>query len=64
MEKKIELVRKWLRDSGLSVNEEKTELCLFYKSNQGLGEININNVRINTMSVKSLFPISLYEGVA
>ena len=32
METRLELMMKWLRQSGLIVNEEKTELCLFYKS--------------------------------
>ena len=31
MTKTIELVIKWLRQSGLKVNDSKTELCLFYR---------------------------------
>ena len=31
LEKDLEIMTKWLRDSGLKVNEEKTELCLFHR---------------------------------
>ena len=31
MERKIELITKWLRQSGLKVNDSKTEACLFYR---------------------------------
>ena len=27
----MEIIAKWLRDSGLKVNEEKTDLCLFHR---------------------------------
>ena len=32
LEKKLEMITKWLRDSGLVVNESKTEVCLFHKN--------------------------------
>ena len=28
LEKRLEMITKWLKDSGLVVNEEKTEICL------------------------------------
>jgi hypothetical protein len=31
VEKSLEAITKWLRDSGLKVNQAKTEVCLFYK---------------------------------
>ena len=31
MENKLKLLTKWRSDSGLKVNEAKTELCIFYK---------------------------------
>ena len=34
MEKSLEMITKWLRDSGLKVNESKTELCLFHRLDQ------------------------------
>ena len=30
MAEKLTLITKWLKDSGLSVNESKTEACVFY----------------------------------
>ena len=34
MEKTLEAMTKWLRKSGLVVNQAKTDLCLFYKKDQ------------------------------
>jgi hypothetical protein len=31
LEKSLEAITKWLRDSGLKVNRPKTDLCLFYQ---------------------------------
>ena len=39
---------RWLRDSGMTVNEAKTEVCLFYKS-----DVNAVNVTINNITIKS-----------
>jgi retron-type reverse transcriptase len=32
MKKSLKAITKWLKKSGLKVNQEKTELCLFYKN--------------------------------
>ena len=48
MQKKIEAMTKWLRDSGLTVNEAKTECCLFYKNDHQLINLTINNVEIRS----------------
>jgi hypothetical protein len=32
MEKLLESLTKWLKKSGIKVNNNKTELCLFYKN--------------------------------
>ncbi len=32
MERKLEMITKWLKDSGLVVNEKKTEICLFHRA--------------------------------
>ena len=39
---------RWLRDSGMTVNETKTEVCLFYKS-----DVTPVNVTINNITIKS-----------
>jgi hypothetical protein len=33
MEQELEMLTKWLRDSGLKVNDDKTEVVLFYRKN-------------------------------
>ena len=45
---------RWLRDSGMTVNEAKTEVCLFYKS-----DVNAVNVTINNITIKSKPPINI-----
>ena len=50
MQNKLEIMTNWLRDSGLIVNESKTELCLFYKANHIPIDIDINNVTIRSKS--------------
>ena len=43
LEKDLEIMTKWLRDSGLKVNEEKTELCLFHRLDHHPITITLNN---------------------
>ena len=43
---KLTLITKWLRDLGLSVNESKTEVCIFYHENTPNIKIVLNNVTI------------------
>ena len=40
------MITKWLRDSGLVVNESKTEVCLFHNEDQPPIQINILGVSI------------------
>ena len=35
MERKLENTVKWLKKSGMKVNEAKTDLCLFHSRDQG-----------------------------
>ena len=48
LEQKLEMITKWLRDSGLLVNESKTEVCLFHKNDQQKITITLQNVRIES----------------
>ena len=34
LEQRLEMIVKWLRHSGLVVNEAKTEVCLFHTNDQ------------------------------
>ncbi len=53
MEKSLEAINKWLKKSGLKVNEANTELCIFLKN-----EIQPVEVVICNQKVKSKFTIS------
>ena len=57
MEKKLKLITKWLTGSGLKVNEQKTELCLFYRKDTPQIEIIINNVKIKSESVMNVLGV-------
>jgi hypothetical protein len=44
-EKLVRIV-KWLKDSGLKVNEKKTEVCIFHRTKNTDGNLNIDNTTI------------------
>ena len=46
MEASLESIAKWLRGSGLAVNDSKTELCLFHRLDQPRFKIKIFNSEI------------------
>ena len=48
MENKLKLVTEWLSNSGLKVNETKTELCIFYKSDTNQMVLNLNGIEIKS----------------
>ena len=48
MEKKLEMITKWLKESGLKVNENKTELCLFHRNDTQTITINLQNQMITS----------------
>ena len=43
---KLISISNWLKDSGLKINENKTELCLFHRNDHALITITINNSTI------------------
>ena len=43
MKNKLNLITAWLSNSGLKVNEQKTEICLFHRKDTPPIEINLNN---------------------
>ena len=58
MERTIEMMTKWLKDSGLTVNETKAEICLFY-SEISLESVSFtNSVRIREKLVNWHTPMS------
>ena len=48
MEKKLEMIVKWLRGSGLVVNEGKTEVCLFNRNDHPTITIKLLNVNLKS----------------
>ena len=48
MQEKLEIMSNWLTQSGLKVNESKTEICLFYKKDTPPVEIILNNVTVKS----------------
>ena len=52
LEQRLEMIVKWLRDSGLVVNEAKTEICLFHTNDQPLVTIMLQDSEI--LSKKSM----------
>jgi hypothetical protein len=54
MKKTLEMIIKWLKDSGLKVNDAKTEMCLFNKTDLAPVSLSINGFEIrskNTINV-------------
>ena len=45
---------KWLRESGMTFNESKTEVCLFHKTN-----VNTVDFTVNTVTIKSKESINI-----
>ena len=45
---KTERIIKWMTMSGLKINENKTEVCIFHRNTEISIEIIINNANIKT----------------
>ena len=48
MKKSLEAITKWLRDSGLKVNDSKTELCLFHWNPQNPVNLTFNGINLKS----------------
>ena len=48
METSLDTIINWMRASGLKVNEEKTELCLFYRTMPPSLTLQIGNQMVST----------------
>ena len=57
MEKKLEMISKWLRGSGLIVNESKTEVCLFHKKDQPSVNIKVENSIIKSKKLMNVLGV-------
>ena len=54
---KLHLITKWLKDSGLSVNENKTEVCVFYHRPTTNIEIVLNNVSVKSQNCMNVLGV-------
>ena len=55
MEKSLESITKWLKDSVLSVNKTKTEICLFFRHDLITVLIRMDETEIVTKCVVKFF---------
>ena len=58
MEAKLTLVIDWLTDSGLKVNENKTEICLFYRKDTPPVNILVNNIVIKSSNQMNVLGVT------
>ena len=45
---KIQTVSNWLTKSGLKINDQKTEICIFHRKEKSTETVSINNIQITT----------------
>jgi hypothetical protein len=57
IEKSLEEITKWLKDSGLKVNQGKTEICLFSKRNIAQVRIKFNGTTIESKKSKKVLGV-------
>ena len=58
MEKDLEAITKWLKESGLKVNEIKTELCLFHRNSHEPIQLTLNNVTITSSEFMNVLGVT------
>ena len=61
MKNSLEMIIKWLKDSGLKVNELKSELCLFSKRDYALVTLNINGFEIKSKITIKFLRVFFYS---
>ena len=57
MKESLELIIKWLKDSGLKVNDEKMEVCLFYRNDTPPITITFNSKAIVSKSTMNVLVV-------
>ena len=57
MEKSLEAITKWLKKSGLKVNETKTEVCLFHRSIEAKIHLSVNGSIIESSKSMSVLGV-------
>ena len=57
MEMKLEVMMKWLKDSGLTVNDTKTEVCLFNRGDHAPIALTVNNIQIRSKTTMNVLGV-------
>ena len=57
MERSLDLITKWLVQSGMKVNNNKTEICLFYKNDVAPVVILVNNTTVKSKSTINILGV-------
>jgi len=57
LQQKVIMAEKWMSGSGLKVNLQKTELCVFHRHDSGKGQISVNDVIIKSGSCMNVLGI-------
>ena len=50
MKKDLEIMTKWLKNSGMKVNDSKTEICVFHRLDAPQISLTLNNCRIKSIN--------------
>ncbi len=59
LKNELEMIVKWLKDSGLQINGAKTEVCLFHHSDQPFVLIEIMNQQIRSKKSMNILGVVL-----
>jgi hypothetical protein len=58
LEKELEMICKWLKDSGLIINCGKTELCLFHRNDQQVFTVRVCNAPVHSQKSMNVLGIT------
>jgi hypothetical protein len=57
LEKELEMIIKWLKDSGLVVNNSKTEICLFHRNDQNPVQVNVASALVKSQKSMNVLDV-------
>ena len=58
MERSLEMITKWLKESGLKVNESKMEICLFHRKDQPPIAVEFNGTLVVSKKAMNMLGVS------
>jgi hypothetical protein len=60
LEKELEAIIKWLKDSGLVVNSSETKVCLFHRNDQGEVVVRASGAQIKSKKSMNVIGVIFY----